>query len=69
MEIFDETKRELQTLWTQETARQNAKILIAHAIGVASDVSVKVTQEILAELDRVLLPASEETESHKNRGL
>ena len=55
MELSDETTQPLKNVWEDKLTRQNAKTVIIEAIGQGSDVSVKVANEILDEMDRLLL--------------
>lgn len=68
MEIFDETKFALRDLWDDNVHRQNIKILLTHAIGNATDISVKQTIDVLDELDLLLKREDDETK-HKEQGL
>lgn len=69
MEIHDETTAPLQTLWENKADRQKCQIVLMEAIGNASDVSVRVANDILIELDRLLDKDKEEITRQKNPGL
>lgn len=69
MDIFDETKAPLKTIWDDKLSRQMAKLVIVSAIGNASDISVKVAHEITDELDRMLLADTDEGKRQKNPSL
>lgn len=60
MDIFDETKVPLKAVWDNEIQRQQSKILIMAAIGEATQLSVKESQEILLKLDDMLLGEEED---------
>lgn len=69
MDIYDETKKALVTVWEDNQQRQNAKIVIMEAISNATDVTVKQASEILAEMDRMLLKEKEEPTKRLEKGL
>ena len=50
----------MRIIWENEQHRQDSKTVILEAIGLASEVSVKVANEILDELDTLLIEESEE---------
>ena len=69
MDIYDETTQPLQTIWDNEDSRQKAKLVILKAMGEVSDITIKVSDEIFAELDRLLLKEEEGTTKNGPRGL
>lgn len=69
MEIFDETKKGLRNIWEDQDQRQKAKIVMTMAMGNASNLTVKESQDILDELDRLLEPQTEEDKRKTNPGL
>jgi hypothetical protein len=54
MELHSHNTAGLKALWKDPKERQNAKIVMLEAIGQASEISVKVAEEIMTELDRIL---------------
>ena len=69
MELFDETLAPLKKLWVDGKSRQDAKIVLAHTIGQATELSMKETQDIMDQLDVVLLKAEEEQAQRIDPGL
>lgn len=69
MEIFDETIIGLKNIWDDPGLRQQAKIVLTKAIGEATELSVRESQAILDELDRMLKTEDEEEKTQTNPGL
>ena len=68
MELLSHNTTGLKTLWNSPTERQNAKIVILEAMKV-SDISVKVAEDILDEMDRLLEDQEEEVINKKDQAL
>ena len=60
VELSKETTASMRVVWNNEVNRQDAKVVILEAIGQGSDVSVKVANDILDEMDRLLIEETEE---------
>jgi hypothetical protein len=69
MDSYEKNTHKLKALWGDDDDRQGAKIVILQAIASTSELSAKVTLDILDELDRLLLPEPVEEKNQKNRGL
>lgn len=69
IDVFDETKTGLKSIWDDPVLRQQAKIVLTTAIGEATELSVKDAQKILDELDRLLKDEDEEAKKKANPGL
>jgi hypothetical protein len=69
MELSKETKQSLISVWDDKQTRQDAKTVILEAIGLGSEVSVKVANEILDELDILLIEEKEDTAQRVNKAL
>lgn len=70
MDIYDETKEELASIWSDELKRQNAKIVISTAISQASDtITAQTVQNVLDVLDVMLLPERDETKRQNTPSL
>ena len=65
MELLEKDYHGLKDLWADDEKRQSAKAIITNAIGRATDLSVKLTENILEELDRML---KEEEEAKRRTG-
>ena len=61
MELSKETTAPLRVVWNNEVDRQDAKVVILEAIGLGSDISVKIANDILDELDRLLIEEEDNT--------
>lgn len=68
MELLSHNTTGLKTLWNSPTERQNAKIVLLEAMKV-SDISVKVAEDILDEMDRLLEDPEEEIIKRKDTAL
>lgn len=69
MELFDETKAPLVSVWDDEKQRQDSKVVILQAIANISDISVKEADAILDEMDRLLVSEADDGENQTNRAL
>jgi hypothetical protein len=68
MELLDHNKSGLKKLWHEPTERQNAKIVILEAMK-GTDITVKVAEEVLEEMDRLLEDETEESINKKDQAL
>jgi hypothetical protein len=59
MELLDHNTSGLKKLWNTPTERQNAKIVILEAMK-GTEITVKVAEEVLDEIDRLLEDKEEE---------
>jgi hypothetical protein len=69
MDIYDETTQPLKSIWDNEDSRQKAKLVILKAIATVSEITVKQSDDIFDELDRMLLEEKEDTKKIKPQGL
>ena len=69
MDIFDETKAGLKKIWDDEFSRQQAKIVLIKAIGEVSEITVKIANDIMGELDNLLLEEKEDSENTRDQSL
>ena len=68
MELLDHNKSGLRKLWHEPTERQNAKIVILEAMK-GTDITVKVAEEVLDEMDRLLEDQEEEVIKKQDQAL
>ena len=60
MELSQETTQGLRDLWEDEYKRQDAKTVILEAIGQASDITVKVANDVFDVMDDMLIEEKED---------
>jgi hypothetical protein len=65
MELLEKDFHGLKEVWADDEKRQSAKAIITNAIGRTTELSVKLTEDVLDELDRML---KEEEEDSRRKG-